>query len=158
MDGKSIKWSEMERRMNRLTGKFDHTIDAKGRFIVPSKFREDLGDSFTVTIGLDGCLYIFPESGWDKFTEQLEQLNGTKENRTVKRTFLANAASCDIDKQGRTLIPANLREWAGIDKDIVLVGLLNKIELWSKERFEASNSIENIDEMAENLANLGITF
>ena len=147
--------------MNRLAGKYEHTIDAKGRIIVPSKIREGLGDSFIVTLGLDGCLYIFSDDGWDKFTEQLEKLPGTKEIRQTKRYFMANAAQCDIDKQGRTLVPAALREKAGIDKEVVLVGMIDKVELWSKERFDAQNeSIDSfsIDSAAEKLGEFGVTF
>ncbi|MBO4696271.1 MAG: division/cell wall cluster transcriptional repressor MraZ [Lachnospiraceae bacterium] len=144
--------------MNRLAGKYEHTIDAKGRIIVPSKIREGLGDSFIVTLGLDGCLYIFSDDGWDKFSEQLEGLPGTKEIRQIKRYFMANAAHCDIDKQGRTLVPAPLREKAGIDKEVVLVGMIDKVELWSKERFDAQDNFDSIDEAAENLSALGVSF
>ncbi len=147
--------------MNRLAGKYEHTIDAKGRIIVPSKIREGLGDSFIVTLGLDGCLYIFSDDGWDKFTEQLEKLPGTKEIRQTKRYFMANAAQCDIDKQGRTLVPGALREKAGIDKEVVLVGMIDKVELWSKERFDAQNeSIDSfsIESAAEKLGEFGVTF
>ena len=147
--------------MNRLAGKYEHTIDAKGRIIVPSKIREGLGDSFIVTLGLDGCLYIFSDDGWDKFTEQLEKLPGTKEIRQTKRYFMANAAQCDIDKQGRTLVPAALREKAGSDKEVVLVGMIDKVELWSKERFDAQNeSIDSfsIESAAEKLGEFGVTF
>lgn len=161
-------WSEMEHfatkmiqsgdSMNKLAGKFEHTIDAKGRIIVPSKLREVLGESFIVTLGMDGCLYIFSDDGWDKFTEQLEKLPGTIDYRRTKRYFMANAASCDVDKQGRTLIPASLRERAGIDKDVVLVGMIDKVEVWSKERFEALDSFESVDEIVENLSEYGISF
>ena len=147
--------------MNRLAGKYEHTIDAKGRIIVPSKIREGLGDSFIVTLGLDGCLYIFSDDGWDKFTEQLEKLPGTKEIRQTKRYFMANAAQCDIDKQGRTLVPGALREKAGIDQEVVLVGMIDKVELWSKERFDAQNeSIDSfsIESAAEKLGEFGVTF
>ncbi|MBO4399329.1 MAG: division/cell wall cluster transcriptional repressor MraZ [Lachnospiraceae bacterium] len=144
--------------MNKLAGKFEHSIDAKGRMIVPSKFREDLGDSFVATLGLDGCLYLFSDAGWEKFTSQLETLPGTKDHRRAKRYFMANAASCDIDKQGRTLVPAALREQAGIDKDVVLVGMIDKIEMWSKDRFEALDSFESVDEIVESLTGFGINF
>lgn len=144
--------------MNKLAGKYEHSIDAKGRIIVPSKFREELGDSFIVTLGLDGCLYIFSDDGWDKFTEQLEKLPGTKDHRRTKRYFMANAANCDIDKQGRVLVPASLREQAGIEKDVVLVGMIDKIELWSKERFDSLDSFESVDDIVESLTDFGISF
>ncbi len=145
---------------NTLTGQFEHTVDAKGRLILPSKLRDKLGDSFIVTLGLDGCLYIFSPAGWDKFTAQLEGLPGTEDVRKTKRRFMANAAECDIDKQGRTLIPAKLREKVGIDKDVIMVGMLNKIELWSKERFEEQEDDDSADVQAaaETLAKLGVSF
>ena len=135
--------------MSRLTGQFEHSIDPKGRVIVPSKLREELGDSFVATLGMDGCLYLFSDEGWEKFTEQA---------RRTKRYFMANAASCDIDKQGRTLIPASLRELVGIDKETVFVGMIDKVELWSKERFDELNSFESVDDIVEDLAKLGINF
>lgn len=144
--------------MSRFAGQFEHTIDTKGRVIVPSKFRDDLKDSYIVTLGLDGCLYLFSYEGWDKFAEQFESLPGNKETRKIRRYFMANAADCDIDKQGRTLIPAALREKAGIDKDVVFVGLIDKIELWSKERFDAQDDFDSVDEVAEDLSKLGVKF
>lgn len=144
--------------MNRLAGQFDHVIDPKGRFIMPAKLRDGLGDSFIVTLGLDGCLYIFSDEGWDSFTEQLAKLPGTKDQRTTKRHFMANAASCDIDKQGRVLVPEKLRAQAGIDKEIVLVGMIDKVEMWSKERYEEVNSIDSVDDIVENLTEYGIHF
>lgn len=91
-------------------GTYDHSIDAKGRVIVPAKFREELGDSFVVTLGLDGCLFVYPQEDWEDFVKQLRELPGSKEARKLQRYFMAGAASCELDKQGRTLIPANLRE------------------------------------------------
>ena len=106
-------------------GTYDHSIDAKGRVIVPAKFREELGDSFVVTLGLDGCLFVYPQEDWEDFVKQLRELPGSKEARKLQRYFMAGAASCELDKQGRTLIPANLREKAGLEKDIVFVGAKN---------------------------------
>ena len=116
-------------------GTYDHSIDAKGRVIVPAKFREELGDSFVVTLGLDGCLFVYPQEDWEDFVKQLRELPGSKEARKLQRYFMAGAASCELDKQGRTLIPANLREKAGLEKDIVFVGVMGKVEIWSKERW-----------------------
>ncbi len=137
--------------MKTLAGKFEHTIDPKGRFIMPAKLREGLGDSFTVTIGLDGCLYIYSDEGWEKFLRELANLPGTTEHRKIKRAFMENAACCDIDKQGRVLVPEVLRKKIGIDKEIVLIGLIDKIEVWSKEVYEAQNSIDSIEDIVENL-------
>ena len=108
---------------------YNHTLDPKGRLIVPSKFREELGDSFVVTKGLDGCLLIYPNATWSVFEEKLRTLPQTKkEVRTLVRYFLAGAADCEVDKQGRILIPGNLRDFASIEKDVVFVGVGEKIE------------------------------
>ena len=115
-------------------GEYNHTIDAKGRVIVPSKFRETLGDEFVVTKGLDGCLFVYDNNEWTAFEEKLKSLPITnKEARQFVRFFLAGAASVEVDKQGRILLPAVLRDFAGITKDAVLVGVGNRVEIWSKE-------------------------
>ena len=99
-------------------GEYNHTIDTKGRLIVPSKFREALGDEFVVTKGLDGCLFVYPMEEWTAFTDKLKDLPLTKKDaRQFSRFFLAGAASCEVDKQGRILIPSVLREFAGLEKD-----------------------------------------
>lgn len=139
-------------------GEFDHTIDAKGRIIVPSKFREDLGEDFVITSGLDGCLFVYPQKEWQTFSEGLSKLPGTKEARQLQRYFFAMAAACESDKQGRILIPAKLRESAGLDKDIVFVGVLNKIEIWSKERWENNNDYKDMGAIAEHMSQYGISF
>ena len=137
--------------MKTLAGKFEHVIDPKGRFIMPAKLREGLGDSFTVTIGLDGCLYIYSDEGWEKFTQELATLPGKADDRRLKRAFMENAACCDIDKQGRVLIPETLRKKVGIDKEIILIGMIDKVELWSRERHEAQSNNEPIEDIVENL-------
>lgn len=139
-------------------GEFDHTIDAKGRIIMPSKFREELGDDFVITQGLDGCLFVYPQNEWKSFSEGLSKLPGTKEARQLQRYFFAMAAACEADKQGRILIPAKLRESVGLEKDIVFVGVLNKIEIWSKERWENNNDYKDMDAIAEHMSQYGINF
>ncbi len=139
-------------------GEFNHTIDAKGRIIIPSKFREDLGDEFVLTLGLDGCLFAYPYSEWQLFVDKLKTLPGTKEARQLQRYFMAGAAACEVDKQGRILIPAKLRENAGLEKDIVFVGVLNKIEIWSKERWDSNNDYDDVDAIAEHMSDYGISF
>ena len=115
-------------------GEYNHTIDTKGRLIVPSKFREALGDEFVVTKGLDGCLFVYDNKEWTVFEEKLKSLPLTnKDARQFVRFFLAGAASVEVDKQGRILIPSVLREFAELDKDVVLVGVASRIEIWSKE-------------------------
>lgn len=139
-------------------GEFNHSIDTKGRIIIPSKFREDLGDEFVITLGLDGCLFAYPNEEWQTFVEKLKTLPGTKEARQLQRYFMAGAAACEADKQGRILIPGKLRESADLNKDIVFVGVLNKIEIWSKERWDNNNNYDNVDAIAEHMSEYGISF
>lgn len=139
-------------------GEYNHTIDDKGRIIVPSKFRESLGEEFVVTQGLDGCLFVYPNDEWMNFVSQLKTLPGTKEARQLQRYFMAGAASCEVDKQGRILIPNKLRESAGLEKDIVFVGVLSKIEIWSKERWANNNNYEDMDQIAEHMSEFGLSF
>lgn len=141
-----------------FAGKFNHSIDSKGRVIVPSKFREALGDTFVVTLGLDGCLYMYSNLEWESFLTSLRELPANKDGRKLIRYFMAGAADCEIDKQGRVLIPAELREKTGMEKDVVFVGVLNKIEIWSKERWEENDDFDSVDEMAEHLADCGVKF
>ena len=136
-------------------GEYNHTIDAKGRLIVPSKFREALGDTFVVTKGLDGCLFVYDNEEWQAFEEKLRSLPITnKEARQFARFFLAGAAEVEVDKQGRILVPNILREFAQISKDVVLIGVASRIEIWSKERFEGMASFEYSDDIAEHMAQL----
>lgn len=138
-------------------GEYNHTIDAKGRLIVPSKFRESLGDTFVVTKGLDGCLFVYDNEEWNAFEEKLKSLPITnKEARQFVRFFLAGAAEVEVDKQGRILVPNILREFAQISKDVVLIGVASRIEIWSKERFDGMAAYEDMDEIAEHMAELGL--
>ncbi len=139
-------------------GEYNHTIDTKGRIIIPSKFRETLGDEFVVTLGLDGCLFVYPNEEWINFVTQLKNLPGSKEARQLQRYFMAGAATCEVDKQGRILIPNKLREQAGLDKDIVFVGVLSKIEIWSKDKWESNNDYDDMDQIAEHMSEFGLSF
>ena len=141
-------------------GEYNHTIDTKGRVIIPAKFREKLGDSFVVTKGLDGCLYGYANEDWQAFEDKLSSLPITNKNsRQFTRFFLAGAADCEVDKQGRILLPAVLREFAGLEKDVVLVGVSKRIEIWSKEKWsEITSQYDNdMDEVAANLDELGFS-
>lgn len=141
-------------------GEYNHTIDAKGRLIVPAKFREILGDNFIVTKGLDGCLFVYPNDEWTRFEEKLKSLPLTNKNaRQFTRFFLAGAAACEVDKQGRILLPQVLREFASLEKDVVLVGVASRIEIWSRERwYESMNTYDgDMDEVAENMESLGFS-
>ena len=141
-------------------GEYNHTIDAKGRLIVPAKFREILSDNFIVTKGLDGCLFVYPNDEWTRFEEKLKSLPLTNKNaRQFTRFFLAGAAACEVDKQGRILLPQVLREFASLEKDVVLVGVASRIEIWSRERWDESmNTYDgDMDEVAENMESLGFS-
>lgn len=138
-------------------GEYSHTIDAKGRLIVPSKFREELGNEFVVTKGLDGCLFVYSNEEWHRIEESLREKPLTsREARKFMRFFFAGAACCEVDKQGRILLPANLREFAGIEKDVVSVGVYSRVEIWSKEKYEEMNDFDDMDEIADHMAELGI--
>nr|WP_330381825.1 division/cell wall cluster transcriptional repressor MraZ [Defluviitalea phaphyphila] len=140
-------------------GEYQHTIDTKGRLIIPSKFREGLGDTFVVTKGLDNCLFIYPLTEWKIFEDKLKTLPLTNSNaRKFVRFFLAGAVECSVDKQGRILIPNNLRTYSNLEKDVILIGVLNRIEIWSKKNWDAYNNDDNFDanDLAENMQELGI--
>ncbi|MCI8572356.1 MAG: division/cell wall cluster transcriptional repressor MraZ [Lachnospiraceae bacterium] len=138
-------------------GEYNHTIDAKGRLIIPSKFREALGDEFVVTKGMDGCLFVFDNSEWQAFEGKLRSLPMIdKEARQFTRYFLAGAASLEVDKQGRILLPAVLREFADITKDAVLVGVGNRVEIWSKDRWEGTITYQDMEEISRHMIELGI--
>ncbi|BAK46227.1 MAG: division/cell wall cluster transcriptional repressor MraZ [Lachnospiraceae bacterium] len=138
-------------------GQYNHTIDPKGRLIVPAKFRDQLGDEFVMTKGLDHCLYVYPMSEWEQIEEHFNEIITTgKEARKFSRFFFAGAASCEVDKQGRVLIPGVLREFAGLKKDTVLAGVRNRIEIWDADRWMAENEYEDMDEIAEHMAELGL--
>ena len=137
-------------------GEYNHTIDTKGRLIVPTKFREQLGEAFVITKGNDGCLAIYTNEDWENFLGKIAKLPGNKNTRDYIRFFVSSAVPVETDKQGRILVPANLREHAGLDKDVVLAGAIDKIEVWSKDRWDEQTNIDNIDDITEQMAELGL--
>lgn len=142
-----------------LIGEYEHSVDQKGRLIMPSKLREKLGEKFVVTKGLDGCLFVYSLTEWEIFEGKLKALPISNKNaRDFTRFFLAGATECEIDKQGRFLIANNLREFAGLDKDVVIIGLTTRLEIWDKEKWKQCSSNENIsaEEIAENMSELGL--
>lgn len=139
-------------------GQYTHAIDSKNRIIIPSKFREDLGNIFIITKGLDGCLYVYTKNEWEIFENKLKALPLTNKNaRAFSRFFFAGACEVEMDKQGRVLIPQNLCQYADINKDIVSIGVSSRIEIWSLENWSKYND-ENIDfnDIAENMSELGL--
>ena len=137
-------------------GEYNHSIDTKGRIIVPSKFRELLGERFVVTRGLDGCLWVLPTDEWDDFTGKLRSLPvANKDARKIVRLFMSGAMDAELDKQGRILLPQNLREYAKLEKDITMVGTGARIEIWDKKAWEESSTYDNVDDIAEHLGEWG---
>ena len=142
-----------------LIGEFEHSLDEKGRLIMPSKLREDMGDKFVITKGLDGCLFGFSQIEWANFEAKLKTLPLTQKNaRNFVRFFLSGAMECEVNKQGRFLIAGNLREAANLEKEVVIIGVGTRFELWNKEKWQKYNEEENAsaDEIAENMDMLGI--
>ena len=142
-----------------LIGEYEHSVDAKGRLIMPSKLKQDLGESFIVTKGLDSCLFVFSLTEWSNFEEKLKTLPLTNKNAwDFVRFFLSGATECELDKQGRFLISANLRQYASLEKDVVIIGVGTRLEIWNKEKWQEYSNEENIsaDEIAGNMTMLGI--
>jgi len=138
-------------------GEYSHSLDTKGRLIMPAKLRQDIGDKFILTKGLDGCLFAFSQTEWNNFEEKLKGLPLSDKNaRNFVRFFLSGATECEIDKQGRFLIPTNLRISADLEKDAIIIGVGTRIEIWNKETWEKCDEEISADEIAENMANLGI--
>ena len=137
-------------------GEYQHAIDSKNRMIIPSKFREALGEKVIITKGLDGCLYAYTEEEWRILEEKLKKLPLTnKDARAFVRFIFSGANEIDIDKQGRALIPQNLILYAGINKEIVSIGVSTRIEIWSKEKWQEYNSLNiNFDEISEKMSEL----
>ena len=142
-----------------LIGEYEHSLDAKGRLIMPAKLRTDMGEKFIITKGLDGCLFVFSQIEWSNFESKLKELPLTNKNaRDFVRFFLSGATECEIDKQGRFLLVNTLREYAEITKEVIIIGVGTRLEIWNKDKWKKYNSNENIsaDTIAENLTMLGI--
>jgi len=139
-------------------GEYQHAIDSKNRMIIPTKFRDGLGSDFILTKGLDGCLYIYTKGEWEIMENKLKKLPLTsKDARAFVRFFFSGANEITIDKQGRALIPQNLCEYAGLQKEIVSIGVSTRIEIWAKDKWDKYNESDiNFDEIAEKMSELGI--
>lgn len=138
-------------------GEYSHNLDAKGRLIIPNKFREELHASFILTRGLDGCLTIYSIDQWKKIFEEINKLPNTKEAaRQYVRVLTSNATECILDSQGRILIPSNLSKAVGIKKECIIVGANDHIEIWNKDSWNAyfEEASKNFEEVAENLSDL----
>lgn len=135
-------------------GEYHHNIDDKGRLIIPSKFRDELGEKFIVTRGLEECLFVYSKDEWNNIINKLNNLPFTsKDARTFMRMFMSGATECELDKNGRINIPQILTKYASLEKECVVIGVNDRLEIWSLEKFENffNSNIDNFSEIAENL-------
>ena len=146
--------------IDMFMGEYHYSIDEKGRITIPSKLRYELGENFILTRGLDGCLFIYPNDEWTSIIKKYKQLPNTKDARNFMRFFLSGAIICELDKQGRVNINQPLIDYADLKKDCVVIGVNERIEIWSKERWETfiHENEDNLSEIADNLfeSNLNI--
>lgn len=137
-----------------LMGCFGHNIDVKGRMNFPTKLREVLGDSFFVTRGVDNCLFVYSSEEWAVLEEKIKALPLSK-GRQLQRFFFSGAMEAEADKQGRILLPQHLREYAGLEKDVIVIGASNRAEIWDKARWEALNAELTQDALVSAMDDLG---
>jgi len=137
-----------------LMGKFTHNLDAKNRLFIPAKHREQLGETFVITRNVDKCLSVFSMEEWEKYTDKLEQLPSTQA-RQIARFIYSNAAEVQPDSQGRVLIPAELLEYAGIQKSAVVIGCGRRAEIWAEDTWKERNSMEVSTDLAAQMIELG---
>lgn len=137
-------------------GEYHHTIDEKGRIIIPTKFREELGTDFIITRGIENCLYVYSKENWAKITDKLNSLPFTKKDaRTFNRFFMSGATDVELDKQGRVNISKPLIDYANLLKDCVIIGTGDRLEVWSQESWESffDSTKDSMSDIAENLFN-----
>lgn len=140
-------------------GEYQHTLDDKGRMAIPARFREKLGERCIITRGLDRCLFVYPEAEWHNLEEKVKSLPLTKgDARSFTRFLFSGASECELDKQGRVIVPQNLREYAGIEKDVVIIGVNTRVEIWAQKEWEAysARAAVSYEEIAEKMVDLGI--
>lgn len=140
-------------------GEYQHSLDEKGRLIIPAKFRDELGSSFVITRGLDRCLFVYPEEEWRHLEEKLKTLPLTKADaRSFVRFLLAGATQGELDAQGRVVLPQNLREYARIQREVVVIGVGTRVEIWAKEEWATyeAQAAASFEEIAEKIVDLGL--
>ena len=137
-----------------LIGEYQHSIDLKGRLSIPSKFREDLGETFIISKGLDGCLFLFPLEEWEKFKDKVLQMPFAK-SRDMQRYFFSSAHDVQMDKLGRILIASHLREFADLLKDVVVNGISSRAEIWDRDKWLKQNESLTSDKIAETMESIG---
>jgi MraZ protein len=135
-------------------GQHEHSLDKKGRIIMPSNFREDLGDTFVITFGLDKCLFVYPMEEWKKLANSLQELPlGKKDARAYKRTLASRALVSHFDQQGRVVISKHLRDYAEITKNVIIIGVFERIEIWDLEKWKeyATDTESSYEDIAERI-------
>jgi len=137
-----------------VKGEYQHTLDAKGRLFIPAKLREQLGDSFVVTKGLDDCLFVYPQEAWEELEQKIRQLPMSK-SRSLQRFFLSSAADVTVDRQGRIVIPSVLRSYAKLERDVVVIGVGERAELWDARRWNAYTDDLDSESIAQAMEELG---
>lgn len=137
-----------------LIGQYQHSLDAKGRLIIPAKLRDSLGEQFIITCGLDHCLFVYSMKEWGVIEEKIHQLP-LAQGRTLQRFFFANAMLAEVDSQGRVLLPLNLRKYANLAKEAVVIGTSTRAEIWDKDAWEQATGEINADDIAAAMAELG---
>ena len=143
--------------VSEFIGQYAHSIDAKGRLIIPAKFREELDDEARLTVGLDHCLFIFRGEDWKTLVQKLNAIPISNRNgRKFARFLMSNALPCELDKQGRIVVPGVLRKYAGLEKDVILAGVGSRIEIWDGQTWAESINYDDMDEIAANMEELGI--
>ena len=151
-----LKWLKVGDYM--FMGEYHHTIDDKGRITIPSKIRYELGEEFIVTKGLDGCLFVYPLTEWNNIAKKYKELPNTKDARNYLRFFLSGAVNTNFDKQGRINITSPLIKYADLNKDCVIIGVNDRLEIWNKDRWEKflSDNEESMSDIADNLFSTSI--
>ncbi|MDL2311066.1 division/cell wall cluster transcriptional repressor MraZ [Peptostreptococcaceae bacterium OttesenSCG-928-C18] len=138
-------------------GEYQHNLDTKGRLTLPSKFRDELGEEFFITKGMDGCLFVYTQDEWIKMDEKINGLKlSRKESRGIARLFYAGAINVSLDKMGRVLLPQNLRDYAKLEKEAVVIGVSSRVEIWDKDAWEAYNDDDelNYDILTEKMVDI----
>lgn len=154
-----VDLNEVKNEINMFIGEYRHSIDSKKRLAVPSKFRNELKNKVVITRGLDKCLFVYPLKVWEELAEKLGSLPvGESTTRSFIRIMLAGAVDVEIDKQGRVLVPDYLKDYASFNKNVVIAGLYNRLEIWDEKKWDIykKSAEKNTDEIAEQLGKLGV--
>ena len=137
-----------------MKGEYRHNVDAKGRLFIPAKLREELGSSFVVTKGLDNCLFLYSQPAWAVLEDKIRSLPLSRA-RDLQRFFFSSAADCELDGQGRILLPANLRAFAGLNKEAVIIGVSGRTEIWDAARWDEYNAAPTSAQVAQAMEEIG---